>query len=66
MFSDSYRLENLKMTTQLESGSSCTAEKNTISAVRDFYRDDVNKEQLHSKIQQVLASSHLTHSKCYL
>jgi len=49
MFSDRYRIEDLKL--------SCTAERSIISTVSDFYKDDVNEE--HSKIKQFLASSDL-------
>ena len=31
------------------SSLSCTAKRSNIPAVRDFYKDDVNEEQLHNK-----------------
>jgi len=45
-------MQDLKTVTQFESALRCTAERSTISAACDFYRDDVNEEQQHSKIQQ--------------
>jgi len=40
-FFDRYRMANFNM--------SCTAERSIISTVCGFYKDDVNKEQFHSK-----------------
>ena len=40
---------------QLESVLSGTTER-SISAICDFYKSDINKEQLHSQIQQFLTS----------
>jgi len=37
-------MEDLKTATQLESLLSCTAERSTISAVCDYYKDDENEE----------------------
>jgi len=38
-----------------------TAERSSTSALCDFYKDDVSKEQLHSKIQQCLARNDLNY-----
>ena len=57
-----YRMADLKIATQLESVLSCTAERSTISAVYDFYKDDLNEEQLYSRIQQFLESHDLNSS----
>ena len=59
IFSDTCGTDDLKITSQLESVLGCTAESSTISAVFNLYEDDVNKEQLHSNIQQFLASNNL-------
>jgi len=53
--SDEYGMGDLKTATQFESVPSCTAERSTTSVVCDFCIDDVN--ELHTKIQQYLASS---------
>jgi len=56
-FSDRCGIEDSKIATQLESVLRCTAERSTISSLCDFYKDDANEEELHSKIQQFLSSS---------
>jgi len=43
-------MEDSKIATQLESVKSCIAQRSTISAVCDFYKDNISEEQLHSKI----------------
>jgi len=48
-FSGRYGMEDLTFPTQLESVLRCTAERSTISAACDFYKDEVIDEQLHSK-----------------
>jgi len=58
-FSERYGMKNLESVTLFESVPSCTAESSSMSAGCDFYKDDVNKEQLHRKIQQFLASNGL-------
>jgi len=53
-FLDRHGREDLKIAKQHASVLSCGAEKNTTSAVYDFYNDDVNEERLHSKIRQAV------------
>jgi len=50
-------MEDLKMAMQIESVGRCTAERCAISAVCDFYKDDVNEEEFHRKIRQFLAGN---------
>jgi len=58
MFSDKYRNRRLKNCN--ESNQNCCAKESTISTACSFCKDDQNKEQLHCKIQQCLASNDLS------